>query len=339
MSSIKCLNAAVIGLGVGERHIQGYLSDPRCRVIALSDTDPQKLQDVSKRFPVNITTTIPDEILTNPSIDVVSIASYDNAHCDQILKAIQYNKHVFVEKPLCLTQNEYLKISNALLLKPNLHISSNLILRKSARFIELRKKVHSGNLGKISYVEGDYDYGRLHKLLQGWRSEIPYYSVTLGGGIHIIDLMMWITGLRVTEVVAYGGKTATKGTSFIHPDLSVALLKFENGLIGKIASNFGSVTPHHHKLAIYGTEGTFIQSHASALYMYSRDPNVAPNYVNDKYPGTEKGDMIPSFIKAILDGAQSEVTKKDVFDGMAVGLAIEKSLDSGIPEQVSYINF
>jgi predicted dehydrogenase len=127
MNSFKTLNAAVIGLGVGERHIAGYLSDPRCRVIALSDIDPKKLQDVSKRYPTDITTTNPDEILSNPNIDVVSIASYDNAHCDQILKAIQYNKHVFVEKPLCLTQNEYLKISNALQLKPNLHISSNLI--------------------------------------------------------------------------------------------------------------------------------------------------------------------------------------------------------------------
>ena len=339
MKDSNCLNAAVIGLGVGERHIDGYLSDPRCRVIALSDIDPRKLQDISKRYPANITTTNPDEILSNPNIDVVSIASYDNVHCDQILKAIQYNKHVFVEKPLCLTQEEYLKISNALLLKPKLHISSNLILRKSVRFLELKKKIDSGHLGKISYVEGDYDYGRLHKLLQGWRGEIPYYSVTLGGGIHMIDLIIWLTGLRVAEVVAYGSKTATKGTNFIHPDLVVALLKFENGLIGKIASNFGSVTPHHHKLSIYGTEGTFIQSHASALYMYSRDPNVAPKYVNDKYLGAEKGDMIPSFIKAILDGAQSEVSKKDVFDVMAVGLAIEKSLDSGMPEQVAYINF
>jgi len=339
MSNTRLLNAAVIGLGVGERHIQGYLSDSRCHVMALSDIDPEKLKDVSSRYPVEIMTTDPYEILSNPNIDVVSIASYDNAHCDQILEAIKYNKHVFVEKPLCLSHEEYIKISDALLLKPNLHISSNLILRKSPRFFELKKELNSGKLGEISYIEGSYDYGRVHKLLEGWRGEIPYYSVTLGGGIHLIDLMIWLTGRRVIEVVAYGSKTVTKDTGFKHPDLVVALLKFDNGFIGKIASNFGSVTPHHHRLSVYGTEGTFIQSHASALYMYSRDPNVSPKFINDEYPGAKKGDMIPSFIKEILDGTPSEVSKKDVFDVMAVGLAIEKSLVTGMPEQVFYINF
>ena len=53
-----------------------------------------------------------DQIFDDDEMGIVSIASFDEFHFDQILKAIKHNKHIMVEKPLCLTKDN-LKINKA----------------------------------------------------------------------------------------------------------------------------------------------------------------------------------------------------------------------------------
>jgi predicted dehydrogenase len=330
------LNAGVIGLGVGERHISGYEADPRCRVVALCDRNPTKLADVASRHPGRKLTTDADDILNDPSIGIVSIASYDNVHCEQVLTAITNGKHVFVEKPLCLLDKEFGLIVEALRANPSIRLSSNLILRRTPRFVELRRRIQTGVLGTLYYLEGDYDYGRVDKIRTGWRATLPFYSVTHGGGIHLIDLLLWLTGGRIEEVFAYGNRLAAEGTAFRHNDLVVALLRFTDGKTAKISANFPSVVPHYHKLSVYGTAGTFEQAHTGAAYFLSRDPAAASETVSDPYPSAAKGDMLPAFVAHVLDGSEPEVNSSDVLDAMAVSLTIERSLSSGCPEKVRY---
>jgi predicted dehydrogenase len=330
------LRAGVIGLGVGERHISGYESDARCRVVALCDIDESKLCEVSSRNPGRRTTTNPAAILNDPEIDVVSIASYDDAHYEQVRAAITSGKHVFVEKPLCMREHEFDDIAAAMAAHPRVKMSSNLILRRTPRFAELRRRIRSGELGRLYYLEGDYDYGRIHKILSGWRGTIPFYSVVHGGAIHLIDLLLWLTGGRVREVFAFGNQIATSDTGFRHNDLAVGLLKFEDGTVAKISANFACMAPHYHRLCVYGTNGTFVHGHTGAAYLCSRDPVVEKELVDDSYPGAAKGDMLPAFVAHILDGSEPEVSARDVFDAMAVALAVERSTKSGKPEKVHY---
>jgi predicted dehydrogenase len=153
----------------------------------------------------------------------------------------------------------------------------------------------------------------------------------------LIDLLLWLSGGRVKEVFAYGNRIAAEGTPFRHDDLVASLLKFEDGTIAKVTANFPSVVPHHHRLSVYGTEGTFEQGHVGAAYFHSRDPAAAPQAVTDPYPGAAKGDMLPSFIAHVLDSGEAEISKSDVLDAMAVSLSIQRSLASGRPEPVRYV--
>jgi len=330
------LKAGIIGLGVGERHIPGYEADDRCQVVALCDKDAAKLEEVGARHPGRRLTTIAAEILGDPQIDIVSIASYDNDHHDQVLAAIAAGKHIFVEKPLCLTDAEFESIASALTRNPDIRLSSNLILRRTPRFVELRRRIQAGAMGRLYYLEGDYDYGRVQKIRTGWRAAIPFYSVVHGGGIHLIDLLLWLSGGRIEEVFAYGNAIAAEGTGFRNKDLVAALLKFEDGMTAKIAANFPCIAPHYHRLSVFGTQATFEQAHAGAAYFHSRDPEAAVERVTDAYPGAAKGDMLPSFVAHVLEGSAPEVSKKDVLDAMAVSLAIERALGSGRPEKVLY---
>ena len=335
----KPLNAAVIGLGVGEQHIYGYQKHQKCIVKKICDFDETKLKEVHSKNPLCSASKDPNDILEDPEIDIVSIASFDNYHHDQVLKALDNDKHVFVEKPLCLNRQEYNSIALKLRQKKHLRLSSNLILRKTERFIKLRKKLKSGELGTPYLFESNYDYGRLHKILSGWRGEIPFYSVMHGGGIHLIDLLLWLSGKKILSVKAVGTKLATKNSNFKFPDCISAQLVFQDGAIGHVISNFPSVIPHGHKLAVYCDKATFYHGPLGSSYFYNRDPYQTPSLNNDNYPGVRKGDMICAFVECIINNAIPEVSENDVFNAMNVSLAIEESLNTNETINISYLDF
>ena len=330
------LTAAVIGLGVGESHAKALSTHDRCKLVALCDLDKQTLCSVGKRFPSCQLTTVPESILDDSNIDLICIASYDDAHEHQIIRALLNNKHVFVEKPLCLSIEELENISSEIDSRPHLYLSSNHILRKTPRFIELKERIDANQLGEIFHLEGSYDYGRLHKLTDGWRGRISNYSVTLGGGIHIVDLMLWLSGKKVIQVYGKGNFAPTSKSSFDGLSLTTSTLQFDDGTTAQITSNYASVAPHHHKLCIYGTEGTFEQSHSGTSYFWSRDPLDKPEEVISAYPGAAKGDLIVDFIDSILSSTLPIVSKQEVFDAMSVCLAIDQSIASGSPHVVNY---
>ncbi|MDX1959918.1 MAG: Gfo/Idh/MocA family oxidoreductase [Leptospiraceae bacterium] len=333
----KKLKAGIIGLGVGEAHMNGYDSHPDCEVIAICDFNQDKELYAKQKFPKLKFYNNSSDLLNDSEVDVVSIASFDNYHYEEILLAIENNKHIFIEKPLCLYSHEARVIRNRLNEKPNIKISSNLILRKSPRFIDLRKKILSGEMGTIFYLDGDYNYGRVNKLTNGWRGEIDYYSVILGGAVHLIDLILWLNGSRVREVSCFGNKISTKDTQFKHLDFAVALMKFENESNAKVSANFGCVYPHFHCLSVYGTEASFVNRKTSAEYFTSRDSSIEPELLNTEYPGIQKGDLIHSFLDDILGYGDSDVNKEDVFKTISVCFAMENSLRKNIHVPVEYI--
>lgn len=334
---MRKLRAGIIGLGVGEAHIEGYRSHPNCEVAAVCDLSEPRLAGFRKKYSGLKVTTEADEILKDPEIDVVSIASYDNDHYEQMVKAIQNGKHIFVEKPICLHEKEALHIRSLLRDNPRLKISSNLILRRCPRFRRLKEMVAGGDFGELFYVEGDYDYGRLEKITEGWRGRIDFYSVVTGGALHLVDLLLWLAGDTVEEVAAYGNKIASKGSGFRYNDFVAALLKFRGGLIGKVTANFGCVRPHFHGLVLYGTKATFVNDEPHGKFFSSRDPRQPARNITEPYPGIKKGDLIYNFVDSISNGSVSEVSVEDLFKTLSVCFAIEESIQQNRPVKVRYL--
>lgn len=333
---MKKLSVGIIGLGVGEQHIAGYDKHPNSRVVALCDFSEDKLNLAREKYPKFRFAEQADDILNDSQIDVVSIASYDNYHYEQIIKAINNNKHIFVEKPLCLYREQAQHIYSLLRTKPELKLSSNLILRMSPRFRYLKKMIKEGSFGDLFYVEGDYNYGRLSKLTEGWRGKIGFYSVVYGGGVHIVDLLLWLIQDSIVEVQAFANNISSKG-KIGYNDTVVCIFKFKSGIVGKMTVNMGCVFPHFHPLSIYGTKATFVNGLDKGLLFKSRNKNDSPEEIDVAYLGMHKGDLIYSFIDSILSDSQAEVTEKDVFKAMSVCFAIEEAVNKGRAVKVEYI--
>ena len=145
----KKFNVAVIGLGVGEMHLKGYLQNKNTKVLYASDKNFLKIKNLKKKYKKINFIRNSNKIFEDPNIDIVSIATYDDSHYDLIIKALDNNKHVFVEKPMCQFKWQLNEIEKRLK-KKKLILYSNLILRKSDLFLDLKKKYHKTFLEKYS---------------------------------------------------------------------------------------------------------------------------------------------------------------------------------------------
>ncbi len=277
MSVNSPLRVGVIGLGVGEQHVAGFRAETNCAVVAVCDLDESRLERARRADETLRTTTDADALIDDPAVDVVSIASYDDAHYEQALRAIRNGKHVFVEKPLCRTAEETRTIGRALAEHPEVVLGSNLVLRGAPLFRFAREQREQGALGQVYAFDGDYLYGRLHKITDGWRRDVEDYSVLLGGGVHLVDLMLWITGERPARVTAAGNRISTEGTAFRYLDFASATYEFPSGLIGRITANFGSVIPHRHVVRIFGTAASLISDDAGPACTGAATRKQSPN--------------------------------------------------------------
>ncbi|MGH1456363.1 MAG: Gfo/Idh/MocA family protein [Alphaproteobacteria bacterium] len=345
------LKAAVIGLGVGEQHARYYHSHKRCDLTTLCDLDIDKAKNIAENYGSPKCTEMWQDVCADPDIDILSIASFDHHHAEQVLAALKYRKHIFVEKPLCITRKE-LNAIRAAWENSNLHIVSNLPLRTAPLFRWLKTEIAKGVLGEIYAVDAEYLYGRVEKITKGWRKDITDYSVIEGGGIHMLDLILFLTGQYPKRVSSIGNKIVTKNTEFQYDDYAASTFEFESGMIARLSSNFGCVHPHQHILKIFGTKGTFILDDLGARLQKSRDPLNFDDYQkipdkDKKKPAAEminlaakpqsKGELIDDLMDAINANHNAGLTLHE-FRLMNTCLSAVESLKSGQPEKIGIID-
>lgn len=329
------LNVAVIGLGVGEQHARAFAAGPHSTVTWLYDLDTAKADRLAADLGQGRTAESYDQILADPAVDAVSIATFDHLHFDEVRRAFDAGKHVFVEKPLCRTEDEVDAIFACWEKAGRPHLRSNLVLRAAPVYRWLKDAVSAGEFGDLYAFDGDYLYGRLEKITEGWRKDVPDYSVMEGGGVHIIDLMLWLMGETPTDVAAQGSKIATRGTDFQYDDFMAATYRFSSGAVGRITANFGCVHPHHHVIRLFGTKATFIyDDQGPRLFRDRRDGAKAEAL--DLAPLPEgKGVLIPEFIDAIRTGADPGPAAAREFDLIRAVAAADAAQQSGHPQTIT----
>lgn len=328
------IGAAVVGLGVGEAHARAYVADPRSELRWVYDVDVERAKTVGDAFGVRVASGY-DEILADRETAVVSIASFDDAHFEQTLAALESGKHAFVEKPLCRTIDEARELQMAWERAGRPALASNLVLRAAPLFVRLREEVSGGALGTPYAFDGDYLYGRLHKITDGWRGGVDDYSVMLGGGIHLVDLMLWLTGQRPSRVAATGNRISTEGTRFRYDDFVATTFEFDSGLVGRITANFGSVHPHTHVVRVFGTRGTFVSDDAGARLYETRDPAVKPRLLDSAAHASMKGDLITDFL-TLVETSQTAVEVQHELNVISLCAAADRALAERRAVDVEY---
>jgi len=332
------MNVGIIGMGIGRKHVLAYKNNKNTNIKKICDFDSKKLPLIKKEFPNIEIVTSSDLIIEDNGIDIVSIASYDNYHFEQIMKSIKYKKHIFAEKPICMSLTELVEIYQALAENKSLLFSANHVLRTNSRFKKLKRNIKRNDFGDIFYLEGDYLWGRKEKLY-GWRSNMDYYSIIYGAAIHMIDLIVWLINEKPINVQAMGNNIATKDSNLKFNSFAVILLEFENGIIVKLTGNGGCVHPHFHGLKIFGTKKTAIHNIDGAYYLKSSQPSIEKISISESYPEKETREkVIHSFIDTIMSSSNELiVSQKDIFNIMSICFAAEEAMISGKKISINYL--
>jgi len=333
----KPLTVAVCGLGVGEQHAVAFRSLPTCQIRWLYDLEPARARTLAEKLGVGAAAPDFETIVSDPEVQIISIASFDDAHFGQAVQALRAAKHVFVEKPLCRTLDEVRALKQTWIESGGRRLVSNLVLRAAPLCLWLKAVIQQGEFGEIYAFDGDYLYGRLGKITQGWRKDVSNYSVMLGGGVHLVDLMLWITGQKPDSVTASGNRICTTGTAFCYPDFHAATFQFSSGMVGRITANFGCVHRHHHIVRIFGTKKTFVYDDQGPRIHDAREPGVAARKIDLPPLPASKGDLIPGFIRGILDPDKTEAEAQREFDVISACVGADDAMAKDQKIEIQYV--
>jgi len=199
------------------------------------------------------------KLLSDPNLDAVVIATESGKHFKIAIDALNAGKHVLVEKPMALS-TEHLSLMINKAREKNLKLAVCHQNRLNPPVQEVRKKIESGDFGKILYGAIQIRWSRN----ENYYKQAPWRGTwEMDGGalmnqsIHGIDLLQWMLGEDVEEV--YGVISNMKHPYIEAEDFGTAILKFKNGVIGIIEATT-NIYPKNleEKLSIFGEKGTVI---------------------------------------------------------------------------------
>jgi len=189
-----------------------------------------KARALGEKLGAAFCTSDPDAILADGSINTVLIGTRHDSHASLVVKALQAGKHVFVEKPLCLKEEEIPEVlgTYAQAGAQGLRLMVGFNRRYSPHATEIRK-FFDGRMPPLvmTYRVNAGDIDAKH-----WIQDINVGgSRIIGEACHFVDFMQFVAGSLVTAVSAVSIQQATGITN----DHAIATLEFGDGSIGTLA--------------------------------------------------------------------------------------------------------
>ena len=301
------------------QHMRAHFKSDKSEVVALYDTNPDRLRLAVDEFGFTEKQLYNDEsFYDDPDIEAISIHTGDNDHCQPFLEAVKRNKHVLVEKPLANTEEDVMRmVQAARRADSRLKIQVGYILRFNPVWEAVKRLCEEGHLGNIYYLEGDY----IHNLTgQKYKTDshtgknwyLEHERPMVGGGSHPLDLLRWFSGQEIVSVKGYSNHVAFPEME--HDDCQVALYKFSNGSIAKIAALYApkmDMAPWYN-IRIYGTRGTVYRDQVALV---RSEDNHHPDFVPidaDRVKGHPYDNEILDWLDAIIE---DRPTRTNIYDG------------------------
>ena len=201
----QAIKVGIAGVGfIGPAHLEA-LRRANIQVVGLVSATPEEARQKAQEL--GIATGYPsyEDMLADPEITAIHLATPNYLHYPQARAALLAGKHVICEKPLAMNSRESAELVK-LAAEKRLVNAINFNLRFYPIVHQVRSMVQSGELGSLYVLQGSYlqDW-LLWPTDWNWRLD-PELGGTLRAvadiGSHWLDLLTFITGLRVVEVCA-----------------------------------------------------------------------------------------------------------------------------------------
>lgn len=346
-------DAAVIGIGeMGKTHVEALQASPYVNTIY--GFEPDEERRISRAAELGIQPATFEEIMANPDIRLVTLASPNGMHVQQAMSALAAGKCVMCEKPMGTSLDEARKLIKAY--QPDKQFLQIGFELHYSKLYQLTKQwIDEGRIGQVVNIQTRYFCCEFHRK-NNWRSN-SYGSFLIGEKLsHYLDLQRWFMGCEAESVYSV---SAPKVVSYFnHRDNHNITLKFKNGGVGVLnfimyaAESYHedplretlekqSDDGHYLQYMIVGTKGA-IENDVFRRRMRRWEFSEAPDGLESQivetitYPKEVDLEWIHNthgqnvrIAELVALGKKPEVSPFDAFETMKICFAAEQSEDTG----------
>ena len=312
MAKQSTFGVGIIGTGwVAGAHIDTFKHVPGCNVVAICSRD--KTRAVAKAKAHGVEAVAYDNLadfLKHPGLDIVSVCTPHHEHPEQTIAAAKAGKHIVIEKPVAIDAKSLDKMEAAVK-KAGVQTSVCFEVRWCGVVKNMKAILQQKLLGNVFYGETSYFHG-----IGPWYPQHAWNikkkvgaDALLTAGCHALDLLIYLMDSPVVEVSGFSGKSPKNPLQYEYDPNSVAILKFANGAIGKVATSIECRQPYLFPILLQGDRGSIWNDQFSSLDYpgtpkdkWNKMPAALPDSgdVNDHpYPG-----QMNYFIDCLKSGKQ-----------------------------------
>jgi predicted dehydrogenase/threonine dehydrogenase-like Zn-dependent dehydrogenase len=243
------IGVGLVGAGNLARwaHLPNLKKTPGVHLRAIQSASGARGKSYAVRFGADYCATDYAEILKDPEIQAVLIVSRNQQHAAQALAALHAGKHVFVEKPMALTQEECRELSRAVE-DTGKQLTVGFNRRYAPTYLALKRQMAKRTGPAVLNcrvnspgISGSY-----------WMADPAIGGAILGEACHFVDLMYWLVDFEPIEVSAYSLPTDKKDP--IGENNLVAAFRFADGSIANLTyCTVGSRTSGGERLEVFAT--------------------------------------------------------------------------------------
>jgi len=326
------LRWAIVGAGdIAEKCVAGAIvTAPNSTLDMAMRRDEVKLGDFAERWNVPKRATRLEEVLANPDIDAVYVATPVHLHREQTVLAAQAGKHVLVEKPMAMSSTDCEEMMRACT-DSGVKLGIAFYQRFNARHQKMREWIAAGRIGQI--VGARIQFGEYYPDTEGAWRQIP----SLGGGgtimdtgSHCVDTLRALLGAEVRQVTGF---VDTLVFSYAVDDTASFLLRFDNGAHAIVTSFWttpGAEQEGLNIVEVYGTEGRMV---AAPINAKNSEGTLRLTRTNEsiEYTGDQNTHvaMLEDFVQAVDEDRDPQVAGRDGLLNMRVLEAAVRSSGTG----------
>lgn len=352
---METVGVGVIGCGIGKWHLEGYDTDPRAKVIAISGLE-DRCNMIAKEHLVPTVYSNYKDLLANPDIQAVSIAVPNFLHVPIGLDAIAAGKHVLIEKPLARTAAEGEKLVRA---AEEAGLVLGIVFNRRSRsdMQVLKRAIERGDLGEIYHARAYWNRSAGIPGLGSWftSKEGAGGGPLIDLGVHVLDMALWLMNEPVVEraSAATYAKLGAQGIghwtnnrfsvssekNFDVEDFATALLRTDRGgtlMLETSWAEFSSRTDEF-GVSLLGSKGGAelnVKDYATVgtLRLIGYDDGVMTDCIPrlpTKAASAGHGEVIHHFLDAIIDGVPMVPDGRKGLERAALIDAIYASAEQG----------
>ncbi len=351
----KRLKIGIIGTGgISHLHMKGYNSMPDlCEIVAFCDVNPESAAKARDTYNSSGRTTCDyREVINDPEIDAVSVATPNAYHKQPTVEALRAGKHVLCEKPLGMNAAECKEMCAAARESGKiLQVALQNRFTSAGRF--MKTYVDSGAMGEIYYARAQ---ALRRRGVPGWGVFID--KEKQGGGplidigVHILDFTLYLMGYpkpvsatgKTWDVLGknpeiWNGMGDYDRSKFTVEDFAVGMIKFENGAVVTLESSFmANLDGNPFQTDLFGTKaGASVKVYEqNGIKIFTEQNQQLFDMTPVNLPSVDSShvDEVKAFVQAIKNGDPSPVPGEQGLILNAIFDAIYKSSETGKEQSV-----